>query len=138
MRAASVFFAPRRFGSSLSMSLLFAVSVSALLFFTYWNTRRTLDAQTDQIIEAEITGLSEQYQRLGLRGLAESVISRSLHRRPGGLYLLTDEPASHSGGQSRQLARHHRHARQFRRIRLSAPRQWRAGNPARARPHSSR
>ena len=38
--------------------LLFAFSVSALLFFTYWNTRRTLDAQTDQIIEAEITGLS--------------------------------------------------------------------------------
>ena len=69
--------------------LLFAVSVSALLFFTYWNTRRTLDAQTDQIIEAEITGLSEQYQRLGLRGLGESVMSRSLH---GGqeLYLLTD------------------------------------------------
>jgi hypothetical protein len=69
--------------------LLFAVSVSALLFFTYWNTRRTLDGQTDQIIEAEITGLSEQYQRLGVRGLGESVMSRSLH---GGqeLYLLTD------------------------------------------------
>ena len=69
--------------------LLFAVSVSALLFFTYWNTRRTLDAQTDQIIEAEITGLSEQYQRLGLRGLGESVMSRSLHAQ-GELYLLTD------------------------------------------------
>ncbi len=69
--------------------LLFAVSVSALLFFTYWNTRRTLDAQTDQIIEAEITGLSEQYQRLGLRGLAESVMSRSLHGNQA-LYLLTD------------------------------------------------
>jgi signal transduction histidine kinase len=69
--------------------LLFAVSVSALLFFTYWNTRRTLDAQTDQIIEAEITGLSEQWQRLGLRGLGESVMSRALHARDE-LYLLTD------------------------------------------------
>src|SRR5215469_6489185 len=69
--------------------LLFAVSVSALLFFTYWNTRRTLDAQSDQIIEAEITGLSEQYQRLGLRGLGESVMSRSLHAGQE-LYLLTD------------------------------------------------
>ena len=49
--------------------LLFAFSVTALLCFTYWNTRRTLDAQTDQIIEAEITGLSEQYQHLGLPGL---------------------------------------------------------------------
>src|ERR1700677_2279204 len=67
--------------------LLFAVSVSALLFFTYWNTRRTLDAQTDQIIEAEITGLNEQYQRLGVRGLDESVMDRTLH--PGqALYVL--------------------------------------------------
>ena len=62
--------------------LLFAFSVSALLFFTYWNTRRTLDAQTDQIIEAEITGLNEQYQRLGIRGLDESVMNRSLHPGP--------------------------------------------------------
>src|ERR1700743_3489921 len=69
--------------------LLFAVSVSALLFFTYWTTPAPLDAQTDQIIEAEISGLSEQYQRLGLRGLAESVMSRSLHTNQA-LYLLTD------------------------------------------------
>ena len=69
--------------------LLFAFSVSALLFFTYWNTRRTLDAQSDQIMEAEITGLNEQYQRLGIRGLAESVVSRSQH--PGNaLYILSD------------------------------------------------
>ncbi|HWA69430.1 MAG TPA: ATP-binding protein [Rhizomicrobium sp.] len=69
--------------------LLFGFSVAALLGFTYWNTRRTLDAQTDQIIEAEITGLQEQYSRLGLRGLAETVRARSLH---GGeaLYLLSD------------------------------------------------
>ena len=69
--------------------LLFAFSVSALLFFTYWNTRRALDEQTDQIIEAEITGLNEQYQRLGVRGLDESVMNRSLH--PGqALYILAD------------------------------------------------
>jgi signal transduction histidine kinase len=68
---------------------VFAVSVTAILAFTYWNTERALDAQTDQIIEAEITGLSEQYQRLGLRGLADVVISRSVHGGPG-LYLLSD------------------------------------------------
>ncbi|HEY4079037.1 MAG TPA: HAMP domain-containing sensor histidine kinase [Rhizomicrobium sp.] len=69
--------------------LLFALSVAALLAFTYWNTRRTLDAQTDQIIEAEITGLAEQYQRLSLPGLVETVRARSLH---GGqaLYLVSD------------------------------------------------
>ena len=89
MRAVLRLLRTQAFRIVLAYVLLFAVSVSALLFFTYWNTRRTLDAQTDQIIEAEITGLSEQYQRLGLHGLGESVMSRSLH---GGqaLYLLTD------------------------------------------------
>ena len=57
--------------------LLFALSVAALLAFTYWNTRRTLDAQTDQIIEAEITGLAEQYSHLGVRGLVEAVRAMS-------------------------------------------------------------
>jgi signal transduction histidine kinase len=68
---------------------VFALSVSALLAFTYWNTERALDAQTDQIIGAEIAGLSEQYQRLGLRGLADVVMSRSARGGPG-LYLLLD------------------------------------------------
>ena len=68
---------------------VFAISVTALIAFTYWNTKRALDAQTDQIIEAEITGLSEQYQQLGLRGLADVVISRSAHGGPG-LYLLAN------------------------------------------------
>ena len=89
MRAVLRLLRTQAFRIVLAYVLLFAVSVSALLFFTYWNTRRTLDAQTDQIIEAEITGLSEQYQRQGLHGLGESVMGRSLH---GGqaIYLLTD------------------------------------------------
>ena len=69
--------------------LLFAVSVTALLFFTYWNTRRTLDAQVDQIIEAEITGLSEEYQHFGLPGLAETVRARSV-RAGQSIYILAD------------------------------------------------
>jgi len=69
--------------------LLFAFSVTALLGFTYWNTRRTLDGQTDQIIEADITGLREEYQHFGLQGLAETVRSRSLHQGQA-LYLLSD------------------------------------------------
>src|SRR3954465_11988207 len=69
--------------------LLFAFSVTALLGFTYWNTRRTLDAQTDQIIEAEITGLTEEYRHFGLPGLVETVRSRSTHQGQA-LYLLVD------------------------------------------------
>lgn len=70
-------------------ALLFVLSVAALLAFTYWNTRRTLDAQTDQIIEAEIAGLSDAYQHQGLRGLAEAVRERSTHGDQA-LYVLSD------------------------------------------------
>src|SRR6185312_7686264 len=69
--------------------LLFAFSVTALLGFTYWNTRRTLDAQADQIIEAEITGLSEEYQHFNLQGLAETVRTRTLHAGQA-IYVLAD------------------------------------------------
>src|SRR5581483_2039691 len=72
----------------LAYVLLFAFSVTALLGFTYWNTRRTLDAQTDQIIEAEITGLDEEYHHFGLPGLAEAVRARTLHQQA--LYMLAD------------------------------------------------
>ncbi|MGC9954166.1 MAG: HAMP domain-containing sensor histidine kinase [Rhizomicrobium sp.] len=68
---------------------VFAVSATTLVGFTYWYTERSLNAQTDQIIEAEITGLAEQYQRLGLRGLADVVVGRSIHGGQG-LYLLAD------------------------------------------------
>ena len=76
---------------------MFALSVSALLAFTYWNTERALDAQTDQIISAEIAGLSEQYQQLGIRGLADLVMSRSSHGGPG-LYLLLDRRKQYIAG----------------------------------------
>ena len=69
---------------------VFALSATVLVGFTYWNTERALDAQTDQIIDAEIQGLAEQYQRLGIRGLADVVVGRALHDGPG-LYLLADD-----------------------------------------------
>ena len=69
---------------------VFAASALALVAFTYWNTKRALDAETDQTIEAEIVGLSEQYQRLGIAGLTDVIIGRSM-RGGLGLYLLTDE-----------------------------------------------
>jgi signal transduction histidine kinase len=69
--------------------VIFAFSAVALVAFTYWNTKRALDAETDQTIEAEIAGLSEQYQRLGIAGLTDVIIGRSM-RGGLGLYLLTD------------------------------------------------
>jgi signal transduction histidine kinase len=69
--------------------VLFAVSAAALVAFAYWNTARALNAETDQTIEAEIAGLSEQYQQQGLAGLTDIILSRSL-RGGQALYLLTD------------------------------------------------
>lgn len=67
---------------------VFALSSASIVAFTYWNTKRALDAETDQVIQAEIMGLSEQYQRLGLAGLTDVIISRSAHNSQT-LYLLT-------------------------------------------------
>jgi len=66
---------------------LFAFSAAALVAFTYWSTKRALEVETDQTIEAEISGLSEQYQRQGLGGLTDVITARSLHASQG-LYLL--------------------------------------------------
>jgi len=66
---------------------LFALSAGALVAFTYWNTKRALNAETDQTIQAEIAGLSEQYQRQGLGGLTDVITARSMHASLG-LYLL--------------------------------------------------
>jgi signal transduction histidine kinase len=73
----------------LAYLFVFAVSATILVGFTYWNTERALNAQTDQTIKAEITGLAEQYQRLGLRALGDVIVSRSM-RGDQGLYLLAD------------------------------------------------
>jgi hypothetical protein len=68
---------------------IFAISALALVGFVYWNTALVLDRQNDETIEAEITGLVEQYQRQGLPGLTDVIISRSV-RGQQGLYLLAN------------------------------------------------
>jgi signal transduction histidine kinase len=68
---------------------IFAISALALVGFVYWNTAIVLDTQNDETIEAEITGLVEQYQRQGLPGLTDVIIGRSV-RGQQGLYLLAN------------------------------------------------
>ena len=69
--------------------VLFGISATGLIAFTYWNAKRALDAQSDQIIEAEIADLATQYRQLDENGLIQLIINRS---GPGaqGLYLLSD------------------------------------------------
>jgi signal transduction histidine kinase len=70
---------------------LFALSVGALSAFIYWATVGYLERQTNAIIEAEIDGLYEQYERGSLRGVADVIadrVERDTERRS--FYLLAD------------------------------------------------
>ena len=87
---------PRLFRTSvfrltLGYMALFALSVGTLSAFVYWATLGYLDSQTNAIIEAEINGLYEQFERNGLRGLADVIEERKrrdTERRS--FYLLAD------------------------------------------------
>ena len=72
--------------------LLFGISAMAMLAFVYWNTAGFIRSQTDLTIEAEITGLAEQYRQRGLNGLVRIIIERSASdRHSDSVYLLTNE-----------------------------------------------
>lgn len=75
---------------------LFSASAAALLGFVYWSTATVTAQQTDETIQAEITGLAEQYRQRGLPGLTAIVAERARNQRQS-LYLLTapdDRPLS--------------------------------------------
>jgi signal transduction histidine kinase len=70
---------------------LFAASVLALLVFIYLSTADFIERQTEATIDAEITGLAEQYQQRGLSGLVDIIRARiSAQHRDTTLYLITD------------------------------------------------
>jgi signal transduction histidine kinase len=70
---------------------LFAVSVSALLVFIYFSTADFIEQQTEATIDAEITGLREQYRERGLSGLIEIIRARVAGQHSDtSLYLITD------------------------------------------------
>ncbi len=69
-------FASSTFRLALVYMLLFASSVLVLLGFIYWSTVAFMSTQNDATIEAEITGLAEQYRERGLNGLVEIIAER--------------------------------------------------------------
>lgn len=67
---------------------VFAVFAAGLLGFFAWNTRRLITEQITRTVDAEITGLSEQYNQGGIQRLVFIIDARA--RRPGSsLYLVT-------------------------------------------------
>ncbi|MGD2166849.1 MAG: HAMP domain-containing sensor histidine kinase [Gammaproteobacteria bacterium] len=56
---------------------LFGASVATLSAFFYWSTIGSIERQSDSVIEAELQGLAEQYQRRGVPGLVEIIQERA-------------------------------------------------------------
>jgi signal transduction histidine kinase len=67
---------------------VFAIAVLFLLGYFAWNTNRLITEQIQETVDAEITGLTEQYRLSGIRRLVFVIESRA--QRPGSnLYLVT-------------------------------------------------
>jgi signal transduction histidine kinase len=81
------------FRLTLGYMALFALSVGALSAFVYSATLGYLDTQTNAIIEAEINGLRETYERSGLNGLSDVIqerAARDYEQERRSFYLLAD------------------------------------------------
>jgi signal transduction histidine kinase len=71
--------------------MVFAASVLGVLLFVYWTSANFVEQQTEATLEAEITGLAEQYAQRGLSGLVQIVAARSAGDRGDAvIYLVTD------------------------------------------------
>jgi signal transduction histidine kinase len=82
---------------------VFALFAVLLLGYFAWNTRRLITEQITETVDAEITGLSEQYRQGGIRRLVQIVDNRS--RRPGSsLYLVTTSSGEGLAGNVGSLA----------------------------------
>ena len=62
------FFTTSTFRLALLYTVLFGVSVLALLALFYWSADRALERQTSEAIEAEIQALNERYRIAGITG----------------------------------------------------------------------
>jgi len=71
--------------------LVFAASVLGVLLFVYWTSANFIERQTEVTLDAEVTGLAEQYTQRGLSGLVQIVAARSAGDRGDAMiYVVTD------------------------------------------------
>ncbi|WP_439814440.1 sensor histidine kinase [Zavarzinia sp. CC-PAN008] len=66
----------------------FAASVALILVFIYATTTQLIENEIEAVIEAQVQGLREQYQRDGLPGLIQAIALRSTTSRQSTLYML--------------------------------------------------
>ena len=90
------------FKLSLAYLVMFAIGAGVVLGSVGYNVRNLIDEQAAQTIDAEITGLAEQYRDGGIRRLVDSVERRA--SRPGAsLYLVTTPAGERIAGNVAQL-----------------------------------
>ena len=83
--------------------LLFALFAASLLGYFAWNTRRLITEQITTTVNAEVSEITEIYNRRGLQRLVFTVDSRAL--RPGAnLYLVTTQAGQAIAGNVGSLA----------------------------------
>src|SRR5438128_10727320 len=83
--------------------VVFALFAAFLRGYLAWTTRRLITEQMTQTVDAEITGLNEQYRLGGIRRLVFVVDARA--RRPGSsLYLVTTAAGEGLAGNISSLA----------------------------------
>jgi signal transduction histidine kinase len=71
--------------------VVFAASVLGVLLFVYLTSANFVERQTEATLDAEITGLAEQYAQRGLSGLIQIIAARSAGDRGDAMiYLVTD------------------------------------------------
>ena len=88
MGALGKLFNTTAFKLTLAYLTIFALFAAFLLGYFAWNTRRLITEQITRTVDAEITGLAEQYNQGGIRRLVSVIDARA--RRPGSsLYLVT-------------------------------------------------
>lgn len=89
MTALGKLFRTTVFKLSLAYLVVFAVGAGLVLGGLAWNVNILLDEQIGQTVEAEITGLAEQYQTGGIRHLV-GIIDRRTAQPGSSLYLVTN------------------------------------------------
>jgi hypothetical protein len=88
MAALRKLFNTTAFKLTLAYLTVFALFAACLLGYFAWNTRRLITEQITRTVDAEMTGLVEQYNQGGIRRLVLVIDARA--RRPGSsLYLVT-------------------------------------------------
>ena len=84
---------------ALGYGAIFTLGVSALLGTVYFLTTRVIQNDADAVISAELEGLTDEYRRDGLSGLADELSFRAdSWGQTGAVYLLVDANLVKEGG----------------------------------------